>query len=250
MVFSFIALFIDGCDTHSGSATAPGGNTNVPADIRAVINKPMYKKSLWGLRVIDRSGGKVLINLRPKHQFFIASVRKVFTVGELMNQIGPDHAYNTPVFREGTVDSSGILNGNLILLASGDLTMGGRTNPDGTIALSNYDHNEADSLGNAVLTAPDPLAGYKALAAQVAAAGIKQVTGEVIVDDRLFQPFNFRGEFNVTPMFVNDDVVDLTIHPGTVGSLASVVWRPVSAALGVTTALATVPARSQYTLKL
>ncbi|MGH7988491.1 MAG: D-alanyl-D-alanine carboxypeptidase [Candidatus Binataceae bacterium] len=162
LVFSSIALFIGGCGGDSNSTSA-GANTTVPADIRAVFDKPMYKGAIWGLRVVDRSTGKVLINLRPKRQFFIGSVRKAFTVGELLNQVGPDHTYNTPVFRQGTTDSSGVLRGNLILVASGDLTMGGRTNSDGGIAISNYDHNEADSLGNAVLTAPDPLAGYKAL---------------------------------------------------------------------------------------
>ena len=36
----------------------------------------------------------------------------------------------------------------------------------------------------------------------------------MVIDDRLFQAFDFRGEFNVVPIFVNDDVVDLTINPG------------------------------------
>ena len=134
---------------------------------------------------------------------------------------------------------TGVLHGNLILEASGDLTMGGRTNPDGTIAVSDYDHNEADSLGNAVLTAPNPLAGYIKLARQVAAAGVKEITGNVIIDDRLFQPYNFRGEFDLKPIFVNDDVVDLTINPTTAGSPASVVSRPISAALGVINTLVT-----------
>ncbi|MGH7917949.1 MAG: D-alanyl-D-alanine carboxypeptidase, partial [Candidatus Binataceae bacterium] len=200
--------------------------------------------------LIDPATGKVLINARPKHQFFIGSVRKVFTVGQLLNQVGPTKSYDTPVYYEGTIDPSGVLNGNLILVASGDLTMGGRTNQDGSIAVSNDDHSYADALGNAVLTAPDPLAGYKALAGQVAAAGIKEVSGEVIIDDRLFQPFNFRGEFEVTPIFVNDDFVDLTINPTTPGEPASVAWRPISAAVGVASTLVTGAPGSAYTLTL
>ena len=65
----------------------------------------------------------------------------------------------------------------------------------------------------AQLTAPDPLAGYAGLAQQVAGAGIREVHGDVIIDDRLFVPFNFRGEFEVRPIFVNDDVVDVMIEP-------------------------------------
>ena len=227
-----------GCNT-SGSA---------PADIQAVFNKPLYKNATWGLRVVD-ADGKVLVNLNPHYDFFVASVRKVFTVGELLNEVGPDHTYNTPVYYQGAIDSAGALQGNLILVASGDLSMGGRTNPDGTIAISNYDHNEADALGNAVLTSPDPLAGYKALAQQVASR-IKKVSGDVIIDDRLFQPFNFRDEFNLSPIFVNDDVVDLTINPTNPGDPASVVWRPTSAALAVASTLMTGAPGSNSTLKL
>ena len=112
--------------------------------------------------------------------------------------------------------------------------MGGRTNPDGTIAVSDWDHNEADGLGNAILTKPNPLAGYAMLARAVRDAGIKRVTGNVVIDDRLFAPFFFRDQFYVRPIFVNDDVVDVSIVPGgATGSRANVTTRPISAALRV-----------------
>ncbi|MGI9074473.1 MAG: hypothetical protein ACR2JB_24875 [Bryobacteraceae bacterium] len=91
-----------------------------------------------------------------------------------MDKVGPAHRYNTPVYRKGAIDHVGVLHGDLILVASGDLTMGGQTNPDGTIAIGDFDHNEADSLGNAVLTKPNPLAGYIELARQIASTGIKR----------------------------------------------------------------------------
>ncbi len=128
--------------------------------------------------------------------------------------------------------------------------MGGRTNPDGTFAISNLDHNEANSLGNAILTAPDPLAGYCALALQVAAAGIKRITGEVIIDDRLFESFNFRGEFNVRPIFVNDDVVDVIINPKNPPTPPSVDWRPKSAAFSVQPHVTAAAAGTEFELDL
>ncbi len=129
--------------------------------------------------------------------------------------------------------------------------MGGRTNPDGTIAVSNWDHNEANGLGNAILTKPNPLAGYAALARSVRAAGIRRVAGNVVIDDRLFQPFFFREQFYVRPIFVNDDVVDASIVPGgTPGSLANMTTRPISAALRVDNALRVGAAGSKDTLKV
>jgi D-alanyl-D-alanine carboxypeptidase len=225
-------------------------STKVPSDVQAVFDKPLYKNAVWGLRVIDLDSKEELISLKSHEKFFIGSVRKVFTVGELLNEVGPAHRYNTPVYRDGVVDSAGVLHGNLILVASGDLTMGGRTNADGTIAVTDFDHNEANSLGNAVLTKPDPLAGYVDLARQIAREGVKEIAGDVVIDDRLFQPFDFRGEFDVRPIFVNDDMVDLTIKPGVVGDLASVQARPVSAALGVNNDVITGGPKSENTLTL
>jgi D-alanyl-D-alanine carboxypeptidase len=233
--------------SYAASAAPAGGS--VPADIRAVFDKPRYKNGIWGLRVLD--GTKVILDLNSQRLFYIGSVRKIFSVGQLLNAVGPRHTYDTPVYRTGPLDASGVLHGNLIVVASGDLTMGGRTNPDGTIAVSNWDHNEADGLGNAILTKPNPLAGYETLARAVAAAGIKRVAGDVVIDDRLFAPFFFRGQFYVRPIFVNDDVVDLsTIPGGTVGSLANLATRPNSAALRIVNQLRVGAPKSNDTLKI
>ncbi|MCL4246270.1 MAG: D-alanyl-D-alanine carboxypeptidase, partial [Candidatus Dadabacteria bacterium] len=236
----------------SGGCNNNNKGTEVPPDIQAIFDKPFYDGAIWGLRVIDQDTGEVLINLRPDYDFFIGSVRKTFTLGELMIEVGPDHTTTTPIHYQGTIGEGGVLDGDLILVATGDLTMGGRTLPDGQIAISNFDHNEANSLGNAVLTTPNPIQGYIDLAEQVAAAGITHVTGDVVVDDRLFVPFPFRneGNFAIRPIFVNDDCVDLIIDPTTAGNPASVEWRPVSAALDVESTLETTAAGTEFDVEL
>src|ERR1700686_1097945 len=105
---------------------APAG---VPPDIRTIFNKPRSRGATWGLRVLD--GTSVLVDLNSDHQFLVGSVRKIFSVGQLLNPVGPWHRYDTPLYRAGAIER-GVLHGNLIVVASGDLTMGGRTNPDGT----------------------------------------------------------------------------------------------------------------------
>jgi D-alanyl-D-alanine carboxypeptidase len=232
----------------SAEDNCTSSEADVPGDIKAIFDKPLYQKGIWGLRVVDVETGEGLMDLRPNCRFFIGSVRKNFIVGELLNEIGPAYRYNTPVYRQGDVDRTGTLQGNLVLVASGDLTMGGRSNSDGSIAYSTFDHNEANSLGNAILTRPDPLAGYRALAHQVAQSRITEIAGDVVVDDRLFPPFDFREEFKVRPIFVNDDVVDASITPGAIGELATVDVRPVSAALRVNNFLGT--SKSNNTLHL
>jgi D-alanyl-D-alanine carboxypeptidase len=231
-----LALATHGCSSTAASSTTPLTSTpaaTVPADIAAILNKPMYKGATWGLRVLD--GKNVLIDLNSNKQLLVASIRKIFTVGELLDTIGPAHTFDTPVYRDGLV-KGGVLQGNLIVQASGDLTMGGRTNPDGSIAISNWDHNTANAAGNAILTKPNPLAGYLSLARSVKAAGIDRVAGEIVIDDRLFPPLNYKKQFDIRPIFVNDDAVDLSVVPG---ARVSVTSRPLSAALTINDKLTT-----------
>jgi D-alanyl-D-alanine carboxypeptidase len=215
-----------------GAATvALGAGKPLPADVQAVLDKPLYRGGVWGLLVVDLDTGEVVYELEPERKFLTGSVRKLFSIGLALDKLGVGHKFQTEVFRRGEVHG-GVLQGDLILVASGDLAMGGRTNLDGSLAITDYDHNEANSIGNAELTKPDPLAGFDSLAQQVAAAGIREVRGDVIIDDRLFEPCNFRDEFDVRPIFVNDDVVDVMIGPD-----ASTDWRPHSAAFGVATSV-------------
>jgi D-alanyl-D-alanine carboxypeptidase/D-alanyl-D-alanine-endopeptidase (penicillin-binding protein 4) len=221
----------------------------IPPEIKAIFHKPLYKNAVWGLRVVDLDTGHVVYDLKSDEKFLTGSVRKLISVGLALEKLGRDYKFTTPVYRLGTL-RQGVFTGQLVLVASGDLAMGGRTKADGSLAITNYDHNEANSLGNAALTATNPLAGYEELAQQIAKAGVKEVVGNVIVDDRLFAPFNFRGEFDVRPIFVNDDVVDVMIEPGAKGEAPKVGWRPKSAAFAVESALATGSIGGELQLKL
>lgn len=214
-------------------------DTPLPSAISSVMAKPIYRNAVWGLRVVDRDSGAVLYDLNPNRNLLIGSVRKAFSVGLTLDAFGASHRFHTPVYRTGTIDPTGALNGDLILVASGDMSMGGRVNADGSYAITDLDHNEANALGDAQLTAPDPLAGYKLLAAQIAAAGITHVRGDVIIDERLWDAFDFRKQFLVSPIFVNDDAVDVEITPSSIGAFANVTSRPLSSAFQVQSTLAT-----------
>src|SRR5207237_739662 len=83
------------------------------------------------------------------------------------------------------------------------------------------------------LTESDPLAGLEELVRQIAAAGIKKVRGEVIVDDRLFDSTNSTGSgpSKVSPILINDNLIDITVAPSNAHSPAIVDWRPRAASL-------------------
>lgn len=226
-------------------ASFPAGaaDTDVPADIRAVIEAPRYEGATWGMRVIALDATEPVLASGPETPFFTGSVRKLFSVGMALDALGADHRFHTPVYRTGAVTPEGVLDGDLVLVADADLTLGGRNLPDGTLAFTNFDHTESNSLGSSILTDTDPLAGLKALAADVAASGIKSVAGDVVVDDRLFEHFRVpNGNVLITPVIVNDNLVDVTILPTEPGQPASVEWRPKSAAFTVRSEVTTVAA--------
>src|SRR5205085_169166 len=72
-----------------------------------------------------------------------ASVTKLYTCATALNEFGPDHRFVTPVVRRGEVKDK-VLDGDLILVASGDLTFGGRQGPDGKTLFQDSDHTYAN----------------------------------------------------------------------------------------------------------
>src|SRR5262249_51893398 len=142
--------------------------------------------------------------------------------------LGPGFKFETPVYRRGPL-SDGRLDGDLILVASGDLTLGGRTDKDGRLAFKDHDHTYANANNKAALTDTDPLAGLKSLARQVKQAGVRAAPGGGPTTARLFDQAQGSGSGPdvVTPVLVNDNVIDVLITPGAkAGDPATVRTRP------------------------
>lgn len=216
---------------------------SLPEAIASIMAKARYATARWSLLVLDLDSGETLYALRPDDMAFTGSVRKLFSVGLALRELGVNHRFETPVYRLGEVNSQGVLHGDLALVGAADLTFGGRLNPDGSIAFTTFDHNDANNLGTAVLTPQDPLVGLDSLARQVHASGIRAVTGDVIIDDRLFESFRVpNGNLLVTPILVNENMVDVTVTPTTPGEPATIDWRPRTRAFSVTGAVTTVAA--------
>src|SRR5215218_6151405 len=221
-------------------ANAAGGP--IPAEITTIIEGPRYSLARWGIYVADRETGEAVYDLSGGERFLAASTTKLFPGAAALAAYGPDYRFETPVYRTGAVGADGMLAGDLILVASGDLTMGGRTTPDGDIAYTPFDHIYANVFPTlATLTPENPLAGLDDLAKQVAAGGIRRVEGDVVVDARLF-PAMEKDDYILTSIWINDNLIDITVTSGVAGGPASVAWRPQSAAYRVQADVQTVPA--------
>jgi D-alanyl-D-alanine carboxypeptidase/D-alanyl-D-alanine-endopeptidase (penicillin-binding protein 4) len=192
------------------------GADRLAAKVEAFIDGPDYKQARWGILVVDAKTGKTVYERDADRLFMPASVTKLYSCAAALTAFGPDYKFETPVYRRGEV-KEGRLHGDLILVAKGDLTLGGRTTADGKMAFKDHDHIYANfpSGSESEVTDTDPLAGLTALAKQVKAAGITRVDGDVLIDDRLFAKARGSGSGPdlLGPIAVNDNVIDVLITP-------------------------------------
>jgi len=224
-----VVLAASACTTSAAVGTAAAEVPGPPAAAQAVMDGPRYAISRWFLHVSDRETGEALMELNADQLVLPASTTKLWSTAAALDTFGPGFRFETPVYRRGTL-AGDTLTGDLVLVATGDMTMGGRTLPDGTIAFTPLDHAEANDLPGATLTDPDPLAGLDELARQVAATGIRRVQGDVLIDARLYEQTDKDG-YVLSPIIVNDNLVDVTVTAGVAG--VTVQTRPETAAYTV-----------------
>ncbi|HTN75268.1 MAG TPA: D-alanyl-D-alanine carboxypeptidase/D-alanyl-D-alanine-endopeptidase [Pirellulaceae bacterium] len=211
--------------------------------IEKFLASERYRTAHVGLLFVDLQSGETVYAQQAEKLFAPASTTKLYTVAAALDALGADYRFETKVYAQGPI-KSGVLDGQLILRASGDLTMGGRTTPQGEIEFTSGDHTYASGGAETVLTPADPLAGLNDLAKQVAASGIQKITGDVLIDDWLFDDAESSGSgpARVTPILINDNAIDFTFAPGKAGEPAEVTWRPQCSTLQVELNVATVAA--------
>ncbi|MGW7575609.1 D-alanyl-D-alanine carboxypeptidase/D-alanyl-D-alanine endopeptidase [Streptomyces sp. NPDC054765] len=209
--------------------------------IAAIVRKPDYRHAQWGLFQQNPETGRVTQSRRADQFFIPGATAKLFSVSGTWHTLGSAHRFVTPVYAVGRRRNA-TLKGNLDLVAQGDLTLGGRTRKDGTVAFTTVDHTYANDVPGATLTPQDPLAGIHHLAQQVRASGIRRIDGDVVVDPRLFQP-DPGLDPTPTPLIINDNVIDLLTFPGAgAGTPAGLDWRPKVAPYHITSSVRTVAA--------
>jgi N-acyl-D-amino-acid deacylase len=213
-------------------STAPAQDDSaLAARIREITGRPEYKHASFGIEVYSLDDDKVVYALNSQQLFTPASTTKLLTEGTALELLGADYRFHTRVYRTGAIARDGTLNGDLILVASGDPNLSGRIQPDGTLAFQNEDHSY-DGSPDTKAVSGDPLLVIRELAAQVAAKGIKHVAGRVLVDASLFPEGGHEDGTDavISPFCVNDNIVDVTVSPGaTQGAPVSLGVSPATA---------------------
>ncbi len=186
---------------------------NLSERIQKVTSRPEFTHAHFGIEFYSLDSGKVLYALNSDKLMVPGSTTKLLTEGTILELLGGDYRFHTRVYRTGPVNKHGRLEGDLVLVASGDPNLSGRIQPDGTLAYENEDHSYGgrDSKGIG-----DPLFVIREIADQVASHGIKRINGSVLVDASLFPEGERELGTNVviSPIVVNDNVIDVIATGG------------------------------------
>ncbi len=157
----FILPFAFHACAKPGPTASPQAQARPLDQLRQTITQatqaPGVQRGVWGIVVHSLDRDERLFELQPNTLLVPASVAKLAAVATAAEAVGWDFTYETTVRTTGTI-RDGVLAGDLIVVGSGDPTIGGRAGED----LSRW--------GAALQT-----------------AGIRRIDGRIIGDDNVIE---------------------------------------------------------------
>ena len=139
---------------------------NLSFQIQKLRMDPDFKHGRIGMCVLNARTGKMLFESNAQDLLVPASTLKTITTAAALGILGKDFRYETRLFTEGEFDqSTGVLHGNLIIVGSGDPSLG-----------SEYFNKLKDSLTDV----------EREFLEAVRKKGIKKIEGKILVDNSCF----------------------------------------------------------------
>jgi serine-type D-Ala-D-Ala carboxypeptidase/endopeptidase (penicillin-binding protein 4) len=170
------------------------------ARLQSLVSAPPLDRALVGVRVVELATGRVVFDHHGTTGFTPASNTKLFSGAFALAKLGAAYHFRSSVLSETQPDPAGMVHGDVTLVASGDPTLSGRAYP--------FESCRHPSENGAVL---------RALAGQLATAGVTRIEGDIVGDDTRypFEPYGpdwtledtgEGGEAPVSAWIVNDNV--------------------------------------------
>lgn len=160
MKFIKLALFLT---IFSVTSFAQYPVAKIEQAYQTLVNDAQTKYAITSLCVLDAQSGKVVFAKNENIGLATASTLKTITAATAFSILGKDFKYQTTLAYSGKIDSEGTLEGDIIIVGSGDPTLGSWR----------YEQTKENVVLNSWVNA-------------IKAAGIKKITGFVIGDDSLF----------------------------------------------------------------
>jgi serine-type D-Ala-D-Ala carboxypeptidase/endopeptidase (penicillin-binding protein 4) len=186
------------------------------ADLGQIFDSPAFARMQWAVVVQSLASGETLYSENASKLMLPASNMKIVTLAAAAERLGWDFTYETTLVTSAPV-VSGILEGDLIVVGSGDPTIGGRGGR-ATRVLEEW----ADRLR---------------------AAGLNGITGRIVADARAFDletlgagwAWDYLAAYyaaGVSALQYNESVADVVIRPGMSAGVPAVAEvRPIESGL-------------------
>ena len=198
------------------SWTSPHSLSALASDLSSLANDRI-RSGKFGIMVVSLTRGDTLFAQNAGEMMQPASTMKLFSTAVALDRFGPEHTFSTDVLRDGTVGPDGTVQGNLYLRADGDPSLSARFYKDANLPMAT-------------------------LAKNVAAAGIKHVTGDLIYDESAFDakrvPDGWKTKYlgaayaaRVSALSLNENLVWVVVSPA--GKVAQVTLDPVTTTIPV-----------------
>src|SRR6266849_4993563 len=140
---------------------APDRVSALRADLETIFNDTHMENAFWGVMIQSLETGEIIYQQNHRKLLMPASNMKLPTAVTALLKLGPDYTYETKIYAAGNLRDGKLL-GHLIVVGSGDPTIGARFG-DG-----------------------DPTKTFKDWAARLKAQGIRQIQGDLIGVDEVF----------------------------------------------------------------
>ncbi|WP_106252042.1 D-alanyl-D-alanine carboxypeptidase/D-alanyl-D-alanine endopeptidase [Allonocardiopsis opalescens] len=195
-------LVLAGTVGLAGSATATAdpaeaGTADLRADLAAILADPALAAARAGVLVRSAETGEVLYDNDASSGYVPASNEKLLIAAAALDVLGPDHTFTTSALAESAPRRGRVE--DLYLVGTGDPST--------------------------------DAAAYGELAAQVAEAGVRRVTGDVVADDSWFdsvrlgtdwawddEPYYYSAQISALTVAANDDLdtgaITVVAEPG------------------------------------
>jgi D-alanyl-D-alanine carboxypeptidase/D-alanyl-D-alanine-endopeptidase (penicillin-binding protein 4) len=201
---------------QSGSRVAAAASVAAnPATLRfgkraeALLGSEPASKGEWGLLIADAETGEALFEQNAAKYFVPASNMKLFTTALALAKLGPEFRFHTTLESAGVIDSSGELTADLVLVGRGDPNLSNRKFPFNL-------KEEFDGPPEKIVAE---------LADQLAAKGVKSISGDIVGDDSYFPRERYPNGWEIDDMVweygaaisalvVNDNTATITLTPG------------------------------------
>lgn len=187
--------------------------------IAALLQTESARSARWAILVRSLATGRTVYQLNSADHLTPASNTKLFSTSLAMERLGPGHRFVTTLRADGTI-ANGRIEGDLRLVGGGDPTLSARV----------YPYTKDAEPGN-------PLAALEEFAGELTRKGVREITGDIVGDDRLYvyQPYpegwtvddsiwDYGAPVSALPF--NDNAFTVILDPGEKGSLARLRLNP------------------------